>query len=187
MFRFMPADVAETLAPAVREVIGARQGGLLTFGILATLWFASNGFEALRTGLNRAYGVSGAARDLVAAPAEHGVRDRRRPDHLVPLARGHPRPAGMAGARSNRGSAARDAPRLRHRPLRRRRGVAAGLAATAPSLAAQHQAGFHAHSAWRVRDHGALADWSRACSPGTSATLPTTPRSTAASAGWRSR
>jgi membrane protein len=58
MFEFMPDDVAETLAPAVGEVIGARQGGLLTFGILATLWFASNGFEALRTGLNRAYGVS---------------------------------------------------------------------------------------------------------------------------------
>jgi membrane protein len=58
MFRFLPTDVAETLAPAVREVIGARQGGLLTFGILATLWFSSNGIEALRTGLNRAYGVS---------------------------------------------------------------------------------------------------------------------------------
>jgi YihY family inner membrane protein len=58
MFEFMPADVAQTLAPAVREVIGARQGGLLTFGILATLWFASNGFEALRTGLNRAYSVA---------------------------------------------------------------------------------------------------------------------------------
>jgi membrane protein len=58
MFDFMPDDVAETLAPAVREVVGARQGGLLTFGILATLWFASNGFEALRSGLNRAYGVT---------------------------------------------------------------------------------------------------------------------------------
>ena len=58
MFEFMPDDVAETLAPAVGEVVGARHGGLLTFGILFTLWFASNGFEALRTGLNRAYGVS---------------------------------------------------------------------------------------------------------------------------------
>jgi membrane protein len=58
MFDFMPPDVAETLAPAVREVIGSRQGGLLTIGILTTLWFASNGIEALRTGLNRAYGVS---------------------------------------------------------------------------------------------------------------------------------
>jgi membrane protein len=58
MFEFLPEDVAETLAPAVREVIGSRQGGLLTVGILTTLWFASNGIEALRTGLNRAYGVS---------------------------------------------------------------------------------------------------------------------------------
>ena len=58
MFEFMPPDVAETLAPAVREVVGARQGGLLTVGIVTTLWFASNGIEALRTGLNRAYGVS---------------------------------------------------------------------------------------------------------------------------------
>ena len=58
MFRFMPDDVAETLAPAVRDVIGSRQGGLLTLGILATLWFASSGIEALRAALNRAYGVS---------------------------------------------------------------------------------------------------------------------------------
>ena len=57
MFRFMPEDVARTLAPAVGEVLGSRQGGLLTFGILATLWFASNGIEALRAGLNRAYNV----------------------------------------------------------------------------------------------------------------------------------
>lgn len=58
MFAFLPTDVAETLAPAVREVIGSRQGGLLTVGILITLWFASNGIEALRAGLNRAYAVS---------------------------------------------------------------------------------------------------------------------------------
>lgn len=58
MFSFMPADVASTLAPAVREVIEARQGGLLTFSIFLTLWFASNGIEALRAGLNRAYKVT---------------------------------------------------------------------------------------------------------------------------------
>jgi membrane protein len=58
LFQFMPDDVASTLAPAVREVVGARQGGLLTVGILVTLWFASNGIEALRAGLNRAYAVS---------------------------------------------------------------------------------------------------------------------------------
>ncbi len=57
MFELMPADVAATMAPAIREVIGARQGGLLTFGIVTTLWVSSSGIEALRTGLNRAYGV----------------------------------------------------------------------------------------------------------------------------------
>jgi membrane protein len=58
MFTFMPTDVAETLAPALGDVITTRRGGLLTFGILTTLWFASNGIEALRVGLNRAYRVT---------------------------------------------------------------------------------------------------------------------------------
>jgi membrane protein len=58
MFNLMPDDVAGTLAPAVSEVLDGREGGLLTVGILTTLWFASNGIEALRAGLNRAYGVT---------------------------------------------------------------------------------------------------------------------------------
>jgi membrane protein len=58
MFHFMPDDVAKTLAPAIREVVGVRERGLLTFSILVTLWFASSGVEALRSGLNRAYSVS---------------------------------------------------------------------------------------------------------------------------------
>jgi membrane protein len=57
MFEFMPDDVAETLAPAIYEVIESRRGGLLTFGIASTLWVSSSGIEALRAGLNRAYGV----------------------------------------------------------------------------------------------------------------------------------
>ena len=57
MFEFMPNDVAETMAPAIRDVIESRRGGLLTFGIVTTLWVSSSGIEALRAGLNRAYGV----------------------------------------------------------------------------------------------------------------------------------
>ena len=57
LFELMPDDVTETLRPAVAEVLSARRTGLLTVGILVTLWVASNGIEALRTGLNRAYGV----------------------------------------------------------------------------------------------------------------------------------
>jgi hypothetical protein len=145
MFEFMPADVAKTLAPAVREVVGARQGGLLTFGILATLWFASNGFEALRTGLNRAYGVAEQRAMLVAAPAEHRIRDRWRPTHSLPLAGGHPRPAGLERARSRRGSRTRDAPDVRHGALFVRRRAAVRRAHLVPSLAAQHEAGVCAH------------------------------------------
>ena len=57
MFRFMPDDVAETLAPAVAEVMTQRRGGLLTFGLVVTLWTASNGVEGLRLSLSRAYDV----------------------------------------------------------------------------------------------------------------------------------
>ncbi len=57
MFRFLPDDVAEVLAPAVREVVGARRGGLLTLGLLGTVWAAAGGVEALREALNRAYEV----------------------------------------------------------------------------------------------------------------------------------
>ena len=58
MFLFMPEDVAGTLEPVVRSVIDAQRGGLLTFGILVTLWVASGGLEALRIGLNKAYDVA---------------------------------------------------------------------------------------------------------------------------------
>ena len=57
MFLFLPTDVAGTLAPAVHEVMRGHHGGLLTFGVLATLWTASSGVEALRDGLDRAYEV----------------------------------------------------------------------------------------------------------------------------------
>jgi membrane protein len=57
LFLFLPSDVARTLAPAVHEVMAGHHGGLLTFGVLATLWTASSGVEALRDALDRAYEV----------------------------------------------------------------------------------------------------------------------------------
>lgn len=59
LFSFMPPEVATVLSPAVGEVIATRTPGLLTFGILATLWTASSGIESLRLALNRAYGIVG--------------------------------------------------------------------------------------------------------------------------------
>jgi len=57
MFDFLPQDVTLVLAPAVREVLTNRQGGLLTFGLIGSLWAASSGIEALRTALNQAYEI----------------------------------------------------------------------------------------------------------------------------------
>jgi len=57
MFDTLPKEVAETLEPAVAEVVVGRQTGFLTFGILTTLWAASNGIEAVRLAFNRAYNV----------------------------------------------------------------------------------------------------------------------------------
>lgn len=57
MFDTMPAEVAQGLEPVVAEVVVGQQTGFLTFGILATLWAASNGIEAIRLAFNRAYRV----------------------------------------------------------------------------------------------------------------------------------
>lgn len=56
-FDFVPADVVETLRPVIFEVLTQRHGGLLTASIVFALWSASSGLEALRTILNRSYGV----------------------------------------------------------------------------------------------------------------------------------
>lgn len=55
LFDALPHDIAATLAPAIQQVLTSRHGGVLTFGIILTLWSASSGIEALRLSLNRAY------------------------------------------------------------------------------------------------------------------------------------
>ena len=54
----LPTDVASALKPAIDEVRRAPHAGLMTFGILATLWASSSGLEALRHALNLAYAVA---------------------------------------------------------------------------------------------------------------------------------
>jgi membrane protein len=57
MSLFVPPDVMNTLEPALNEVIKSRSGGLLTFGLLLSLYSAASGVAALRLALNLAYGV----------------------------------------------------------------------------------------------------------------------------------
>lgn len=57
LFDAWPDDVAGPIAREIRVVLTEPRGDALTFGLLVALWFASNGVEALRIALNRAYGV----------------------------------------------------------------------------------------------------------------------------------
>ncbi len=55
LFDAWPESVATPVVREVQNVLTVRRGDLLTFGAVAALWFSSNGVEALRTALNRAY------------------------------------------------------------------------------------------------------------------------------------
>ena len=54
---YAPPVVADALKPAIDQVLGQQSRTLLTIGLLATIWTASSGTQAIRTALNRAYGV----------------------------------------------------------------------------------------------------------------------------------
>ncbi len=54
---FAPPAVAEALRPVIDQLLRERSPALLTIGMLATIWTASSGAQAIRTALNRAYGV----------------------------------------------------------------------------------------------------------------------------------
>lgn len=57
VFDTWPEQIAEPIAREVTNVLTVQRGDLLTYGALLALFFASNGVEALRTSLNRAYRV----------------------------------------------------------------------------------------------------------------------------------
>ncbi|HEV7434575.1 MAG TPA: YihY/virulence factor BrkB family protein [Pseudorhizobium sp.] len=58
LFDTWPEDIAAPLSREVEQVLTIPRGGLLTLSVLAAAYFASNGVEALRISLNRAYRVS---------------------------------------------------------------------------------------------------------------------------------
>ncbi|TYC69925.1 YihY/virulence factor BrkB family protein [Stappia sp. BW2] len=55
LFDAWPKSVASPVVQEIQNVLTIRRGDLVTFGAVAALWFSSNGVEALRTALNRAY------------------------------------------------------------------------------------------------------------------------------------
>jgi membrane protein len=57
VFDTWPDEIAEPIAREVVNVLTVQRGGFLTIGIVIAGFFASNGIEALRISLNRAYRV----------------------------------------------------------------------------------------------------------------------------------
>jgi membrane protein len=58
VFDTWPDQIAEPISREVVNVLTVQRGDLLTYGVLLAAFFASNGVEALRTSLNRAYRVT---------------------------------------------------------------------------------------------------------------------------------
>jgi membrane protein len=52
-----PKQVADSLSGEIHDVLTTTRGGILTIGAVLAVYFASNGVEALRVALNRAYSV----------------------------------------------------------------------------------------------------------------------------------
>lgn len=57
VMEYAPPLVRGALQPVVDEVLAHRSQALLAIGLVVTLWTASSGMQAVRTALNRAYGI----------------------------------------------------------------------------------------------------------------------------------
>ncbi len=57
LIAIVPETLIEPIVSEVRQVMTVQRGGVLSIGILLTIWFALGGVDGVRIGLNRAYGV----------------------------------------------------------------------------------------------------------------------------------
>src|SRR6266567_2546464 len=57
MLQVWPQQVADSLSGEIHDVLTTSRGDILTIGAVLAVYFASNGVEALRVALNRAYSV----------------------------------------------------------------------------------------------------------------------------------
>ena len=57
LLQVWPQQVADTLSGQIHDVLTTTRGDILTIGAVLAVYFASNGVEALRVALNRAYAM----------------------------------------------------------------------------------------------------------------------------------
>ncbi|PWI25314.1 ribonuclease [Kurthia sibirica] len=62
----LPEQVHSLIESTISDIMKSRSGGLLSIGIIATLWSASNGVNSLVKNLNRSYGMKETRPFLVA-------------------------------------------------------------------------------------------------------------------------
>lgn len=56
--QYAPGDTMRLIETNVTAILSEQHGGLLSFGVIATIWFASNGINAIVRAFNRAYDVN---------------------------------------------------------------------------------------------------------------------------------
>lgn len=57
LIAILPATLVEPLVSEVMNVLDVRRGGVMSLGVLLTIWFAVGGVDGVRVGLNRAYDI----------------------------------------------------------------------------------------------------------------------------------
>ena len=57
VMEYAPQLVRDAMQPVIKQVLAQRSQALLAIGVLATVWTASSGVQAIRSALNRAYGI----------------------------------------------------------------------------------------------------------------------------------
>jgi membrane protein len=57
VMEYAPQLVREVMQPVIDQVLSQRNQALLAIGVVVTLWTASSGMQAIRSALNRAYGI----------------------------------------------------------------------------------------------------------------------------------
>ena len=57
LIAIVPTALVEPMVSEVEQVMTVQRGGVLSIGILLTIWFAVGGVDGVRVGLNRAYGI----------------------------------------------------------------------------------------------------------------------------------
>ncbi|MCQ0093577.1 YihY/virulence factor BrkB family protein [Roseovarius sp. M141] len=57
LIAIVPSHLIEPIVSEVEQVMTVPRGGVLSVGILLTIWFAVGGADGVRVGLNRAYGI----------------------------------------------------------------------------------------------------------------------------------